>query len=97
MKRFTWNEEKNRLLKEERGVSFEMVLQSIEDGCLLDVLEYPNWEQYGDQRLYVVEINRYAWIVPFEEMNEEIVLKTVFPSRRYTRKYLGGIGSGGEE
>ena len=97
MKRFNWDEEKNRLLKAERGVSLEMVIQSIEDGCLLDVLEHPNREQYGDQKLYVVEINRYVWIVPFEEMNEEIVLKTVFPSRRYTSRYLGGIGLGAEE
>jgi uncharacterized DUF497 family protein len=97
MKRFVWDEEKNRTLKETRGVSFEMVLQAIDDGCLLDILEHPNREKYGGQRLYVVEIDRYAWIVPFFEIKEEIILKTVFPSRRYTHEYLGGTGSGQEE
>lgn len=75
-------------MKEERGVSFEMVLQAIEEGRLLDVLEHPNRERYGDQRLYVVEINKYAWIVPFEDEEEDRILKTIFPSRRYTRLYI---------
>lgn len=88
MKRFVWDEGKNRVLKEERSVSFEMVLQAMEDGCLLDVLEHPNEEKYGGQKLYVVETNRYAWIVPFEDKGEERILKTIFPSRRYTRVYI---------
>ena len=88
MKYFVWDEEKNLVLKEGRGVSFEMVLQAMEDGRLLDVLEHPNKEKYGSQRLYVVEINRYAWIVPFEDIGEERILKTIFPSRRYTRLYI---------
>lgn len=88
MKRFAWNEEKNRLLKKQRGVSFEMVLQAMEDGRLLDVLEHPDQEKYGDQRLYVVEIDRYVYIVPFVDEGEERVLRTIFPSRRYTRLYI---------
>ena len=97
MKRFVWDEKKNRVLKEERGVSFEMVLQAMEDGRLLDVLEHPNKEKYGGQRLYVVQIDKYVWIVPFEDKGEEKILKTIFPSRRYTYKYLGGEDQGVEE
>jgi uncharacterized DUF497 family protein len=89
VKRFAWDENKNRLLKEERGVSFEMVLQAMADGRLMDVLEHPNKEKYGGQRLYVVVIDRYAYIVPFEDKGEERILKTIFPSRRYTRLYIG--------
>ncbi|MCK5353103.1 toxin [bacterium] len=88
MKCLVWDEEKNRALKEERGVSFEMVLQAMVDGCLLDVLEHPNREKFGGQRLYVVEIDRYAYIVPFENKGEERILKTIFPSRRYTLLYI---------
>jgi uncharacterized DUF497 family protein len=88
VKRFVWDEDRNRVLKEKRGVSFEMVLQAMVDDRLLDVLEHPNREKYGGQRLYVVEIDRYAWIVPFEDDGEERVLKTIFPSRRYTRLYI---------
>jgi len=76
------------MLKEVRGVSFEMVLQAMADERLLDVLEHPNKEKYGRQRLYVVEIDRYAYIVPFEEKGDEILLKTIFPSRRYKRLYI---------
>jgi uncharacterized DUF497 family protein len=88
VKRFVWDEEKNKVLREERGVSFEMVLQAMADGLLLDILEHPNKEKYGTQKLYVVEIDRYAYIVPFESRGEEIILKTIFPSRRYTRLYI---------
>jgi len=88
VKRFVWDEDKNRILKRERDVSFEMVLQAIEDRCLLDVLEHPNGERYGGRRLYVVEINRYAWIVPFVVKGEEIMLKTIFPGRKFTREYI---------
>lgn len=97
MKRFVWDEEKNRTLKGMRGVSFEMVLQAIEDGRLLDVLEHPNKDKYGEQRLYVVEIDRYAWIIPYVEIDDEIILKTAFPSRRYTQRYLSENVPGGEE
>lgn len=86
--RFVWDEEKNRVLKEGRGVSFEMVLQAMEDNRLLDVLEHPNKDRYGGQRMYVVEIDRYAYIVPFEDKDDERILKTIFPSRRYTRLYI---------
>jgi uncharacterized DUF497 family protein len=97
VKRFVWDEEKNRTLKEERGVSFEMVLQAIENGRLLDVLEHPNKQRYGGQRLYAVEIDRYIWIVPFEDKGEKRIMKTIFPSRRYTRMYLGREDHGVEE
>jgi uncharacterized DUF497 family protein len=88
MDRFVWDEGKNRLLKDSRGVTFEMVVQAIQDGRLLDILEHPNKERYGNQRLYVVELDNYAWIVPCEYGEASILLKTIFPSRRYTRLYL---------
>ncbi len=85
---FNWDEEKNKELQIERGVSFEEVVLAIEDGRLLDVLEHPNQEKYGGQKLYVVAVNRYAYIVPFLDSGTERFLKTIFPSRKYTRTYL---------
>jgi uncharacterized DUF497 family protein len=85
---FNWDEEKNKKLQVERGLSFEEVILAIEDGRLLDVLEHPNQEKYRGQRLYVVEMDRYAYIVPFEDRGNERFLKTIFPSRRYTKTYL---------
>lgn len=90
MKVFSWNEEKNELLKEERQISFEDVVFYIEQGFLLDVLEHPNQEKYKGQKIFVVEIEEYAYLVPFLEDEREIFLKTIIPSRKATRKYLKG-------
>jgi uncharacterized DUF497 family protein len=85
---FNWDEEKNKKLQVERGVSFEDVILAIEDGRLLDVLEHPNPGKYGAQRLYVVAMDQYAYVVPFEDRGDERFLKTIFPSRKYTKTYL---------
>ena len=85
---FNWNEEKNELLKSERGISFERIVVAIEEGHLLDVLEHPNKEKYQNQKILVVEIEDYAICVPFvEEPNGDFFLKTLFPSRKYTKHF----------
>ena len=90
MKYFSWNEEKNELLKEERRVSFEEVVFYIEKGFLLDMLEHPNQEKYKGQKVFVIQIEEYAYLVPFIEDEHEIFLKTIIPSRKATKKYLKG-------
>ena len=90
MKYFSWDDEKNELLKEERQISFEDIVFYIEQGFLLDVLEHPNPEKYQGQRIFVGQIDEYAYLVPFVEDEREIFLKTIIPSRKATRKYLKG-------
>lgn len=90
MKYFSWNEEKNELLKEERQISFEDVVFYIDQGFLLDVLEHPNQEKYKGQKIFVVQMDDYAYLVPFLEDDHEIFLKTIIPSRKATKKYLKG-------
>ncbi|MEB2334166.1 MAG: BrnT family toxin [Anaerolineaceae bacterium] len=90
MKYFSWDEEKNELLREERQVSFEDVVFHIEQGFLLDVLEHPNQEKYKGQQVFVVQMDEYAYLVPFIEDDREIFLKTIIPSRKATKKYLKG-------
>ncbi len=90
MKTFAWNADKNALLKETRQVAFEDVVFYIEKGFLLDILEHPNKERYPDQRIFVVQIDDYAYLVPFVEDEKEVFLKTIIPSRKATRKYLQG-------
>ena len=90
MKPINWNFEKNIRLKSERGVSFEEVLTAIAHGALLDVVEHQNKKQYPNQRMFVVRIRGYAYLVPFVETNEEVFLKTIIPSRNATRRYLAG-------
>jgi uncharacterized DUF497 family protein len=88
MKPINWNTEKNISLKSERGVSFEEVLAAMSHGALLDVVSHPNIELYPNQRIYIVRIRGYAYLVPFVETDKEIFLKTIIPSRIATKKYL---------
>jgi hypothetical protein len=88
MKPFDWNEEKNAWLKRERDVSFEQVVFSIENGKLLDVIRHPNQTKFKGQRVYVLEMEGYAYMVPYVEDDDAIFLKTIFPSRKYTKMYL---------
>ncbi len=88
MKYFSWDKGKNEKLKSERGISFEEVVFYIEKGKVLDIVENPNNEQYKGQRIFIIDINDYAHLVPFVETEREIILKTIIPSRKATRKYL---------
>ena len=90
MKTFAWNNEKNRLLKSERQVCFEDVIISIEMGFLLDILEHPNQDKYKGQKIFVVQIGDYVYLVPMLENETEIFLKTIIPSRKANKKYLKG-------
>jgi uncharacterized DUF497 family protein len=90
MKYFSWNEQRNEILKNARQVSFEEIVFHIEKGFLLDVLENPNQQKYKGQRIFVVQIDNYAFMVPFIETDNDIFLKTIIPSRKATKKYLKG-------
>jgi uncharacterized DUF497 family protein len=90
MKQINWNAEKNQLLMSERGISFEDVLFALQSGKLLDDLVHPNDLKYSNQRMLVVEIDEYAWLVPYVENESEIFLKSIIPSRKATKHYLRG-------
>jgi uncharacterized DUF497 family protein len=85
---FRWDNEKNELLKKNRGVCFEQVVLLIERGEVLDTIEHPNQERYPGQKIAVVMIDTYAYLVPYVENNEEIFLKTIIPSRKAANKYM---------
>jgi len=87
---FSWDPDKNEWLRRERGVSFEEIVFYIEQGQLLDILEHPNRRKYPNQRMFVVRIEEYVYLVPFVERGEEVFLKTIIPSRKATRDYLKG-------
>ena len=88
MKYFAWNADKNEQLIIERGISFERALYHIENNGILDVVSHPNVTKYPDQKMFILNINKYAYIVPFVENKDEIFLKTIIPSRKATKKYL---------
>ena len=88
MKAFRWISEKNDALKAARGLSFESVVVAIESGGLLDIVDHPNKAKYPKQRVLVVAIERYAYLVPFVEEDDHYFLKTIIPSRKATRDHL---------
>lgn len=88
LKYFAWEPEKNEKLKAQRGVSFYDIVRCIERGDVLDILEHPDQERYEGQRLFVVQIEDYVYLVPFVEEEEQVVLKTIIPSRKAAKKYL---------
>jgi uncharacterized DUF497 family protein len=90
VKPFRWSHEKNEQLKAERNVSFEEVVLAIEADGLLDIVMHSNPGRYPNQRMFVVAVEHYAYVVPFVEEAEYYFLKTVIPSRKATREYLKG-------
>jgi len=87
---FNWNEEKNRQLKEKRKISFEEIVLCISEGKVITVLEHPNKKKHPGQYIYLVEYRNYVFAVPYiiNEKENEIFLKTIYPSREYTRRFL---------
>ena len=88
MKYFDWEEDKNEQLKREREISFEDVVLAIENNQVLDIVEHSNKKRYPNQKVFIINVNRYAYLVPFIEDEGKIFLKTIIPSRKATRKYL---------
>jgi len=87
-KYFDWNDAKNLELKARYGVSFEEILAVVEEGQVLDNISHPNRKRYPNPRILVVKVENYAFLVPFVEDEEKVFLKTIYPSRKFTRKYL---------
>lgn len=85
---FDWDKEKNELLKQTRGISFEEIETAIKTGDLLDAYPHPNQKKYPGQQIYVVKFEDYVYLVPFVEDEEKFFLKTIIPSRKATKKYL---------
>jgi len=89
MKPINWNPTKNQQLISERGISFEDIVFYLQQGALLDDVEHPNSDKYPHQRMFVINIDEYVYLAPYVENRKEIFLKTVIPSRKATRLYLG--------
>ncbi len=88
MRIFRWDNEKNELLKKTGGVCFEQVVILMGKGDVLDTIEHPNQDRYPGQKIAVIAIDEYAYLVPYVEVGEGLFLKTIIPSRKATNKYV---------
>ena len=87
MKIYAWSSEKNDLLMQERGISFEDIVLNIHLGNELEIYDHPNQGRYPCEKVSVVLVEGYAYLVPFVDNKDEIFLKTIIPSRKATKHY----------
>lgn len=88
MKLVKFNEEKSKLLKIKRKVSFSEIAKLMDTKQVVKVIKNPNKAKFANQKIMLVNINKYIYCVPYIETESEIFLKTIYPSRKYTKKYL---------
>ena len=88
MKYLDWDSEKNEQLKHLRDISFEEVASAYEEGKVIEIVQHHNPRRYPNQKLFVIAIRGYVYLVPFVEDDEKIFFKTIIPSRKATKKYL---------
>ena len=89
MKIYSWNSEENELLQKDRGLSFEEIVLNIQLGNEVAIYDHPNSKKYPNQKVSVVLIEDYAYLVPYVEDKDQIFLKTIIPSRKATKQYIG--------
>lgn len=82
-KRIEWNEEKNNLLRETRGISFEMFIDDIKNRNYI----VRRNENYPNQKKFIIVKNNYPYCIPYVEDGEKIFLKTIFPNRKLKKEF----------
>lgn len=79
-----WDSRKSELLKRTRGVSFEEILKAKPLGARENLAR-------SHQNVLLFELHGYIWIVPYVGHGDEIFLKTLYPSRKFTKKWRQGV------
>ena len=85
---FKFDPAKNLTLAKTRGISFDEIITWIEEGRVIDVISHPNFQKYPNQSIFMVVYNAYVYAVPCVQNGKDIFLKTIYPSRKLTNKYL---------
>lgn len=85
---FNWSDEKDVLLRKERGIGFQDIVFHIEKGSMLAIADHPNPEKYPNQEVFYIRIDDYVYLVPFVEEDGVKFLKTIIPSRKATKYFL---------
>ena len=88
MKKILWNIDKDKILIEGRKISFGIIAEIIIKDDILTIINHPNSKKYPNQKIFVVQIIDYIYLIPFVEDEDKIFLKTIIPSRKATRDYL---------
>jgi hypothetical protein len=90
---FDFSQEKNDLLFIKRGVTFYKVIEAIAERGILLNFDHPNQQKYPEQKILVVNLDGYAYCVPYVVEGGKWFLKTIYPSRKF-RHLIGGSNDG---
>ena len=85
MEEARWNPLKNEWLRITRGASFRDLT---EHGKFLGTRHHPTRVH---QHMMLFEYRGYIWLVPFVKDRKGNFLKTLYPSRKYTKLYRRGV------
>jgi len=85
---YVYDNAKSAWLRRQRGLGFEEIIEYIDEGCALAIVHHPNQKSHFGQRIYEVNIEGYIYEVPFYEEGKKHILKTLYPSRKATKKHL---------
>ena len=96
MPEYVWDEAKDRLLQDQRRISFDDIKYRLTSEDLLDDIPNPDQERYTGQRLYIIRINNLAWVVPYRQTTRYVFLYTAYPSEKFTRIYRHQFGGDNE-
>lgn len=83
----SWNEEKNRQLKQERNICFEEIEQAILSGNILKIIPHFDTNKYQNQNIIILSVRWYTYYVPYIKEKESFFLKTIIPSRKLHKIY----------
>ena len=87
---FQYAQEKNAQLIAERGIGFEEIIEAIQNGNLLDITQHHNQEMCPHQKILHVRCLKQVYLVPYVvQKDKSIFLKTLYSSRKATKKWLG--------
>jgi len=89
---YIFDDEKNRKLKEKRGIGFEDAILAIHDGKILGIKKHPNIIKYPNQFIAALQIGNYVYQMPFVISGELIFLKTIYASRKAKKYYYKNTG-----
>jgi uncharacterized DUF497 family protein len=85
--KYEWNPRKNETLKSERNISFEEIVFHLSQGDVWKIADHPNQKDYPGQKIYLVVVEGYIYMVPHVVEEEYVFLKTIIPSRKATKDY----------
>ena len=84
---FDWSTEKNELLKNQREICFEDIVEAVNAGNVLSIIPNPR-DRFSHQRVLIVAIDNYAYTVPYVQDGDKVFFKTIVPSRKATKRYI---------